>query len=215
MMLVSTARYSDQRTLWPNSGRHVLAQYTDEHLVVYQAYRPSIAEYAVAHQRFGGEFSFSRMSWIKPGFLWMMYRSGWATKQDQEVVLALFVQRSAFVSILEQAVPSTFWSGSYPSEADWKGAVSRSDVRLQWDPDHEPTGGPLPRRAIQIGVRGAVLRSLMTEWLLGIEDLTEFVAEQRGRIANDPGGLVTPEERVFPVPYELASRIGVERAPGG
>lgn len=213
-MLVSTARYCDQRTLWPKAGRHILAQYTDEHLVVYQAYRPSIAAYAVAHQRFGGEFSFSRMSWIKPGFLWMMYRSGWATKQDQEVVLALFVRRAAFVSIQEQAVPSTFWPGSYPSETDWKRAVARSDVRLQWDPDHGPGGGPLPRRAIQIGVRGAVLRSLMTEWLLGIEDLTEFVAEQRGKIASDPGALVTPEERVFPVPNELASRIGVEREPG-
>ncbi|MFT5999906.1 MAG: hypothetical protein ACI81P_002365 [Neolewinella sp.] len=39
----------------------------------------------MAHQQLGGPaFSYQRMSWIKPNFLWMMYRCGWAKKQDQE-----------------------------------------------------------------------------------------------------------------------------------
>src|SRR5439155_1072965 len=81
--------YRDQVARWPREGRHVLAQCTDDTIVVYQAYRPSITEHAVRHQRFGGgDFSFSRMSWVKPSFLWMMFRSGWATKVGQEVVLA-------------------------------------------------------------------------------------------------------------------------------
>jgi len=25
----------------------------------------------------------NRMTWIKPNFLWMMYRSGWASKKNQ------------------------------------------------------------------------------------------------------------------------------------
>ncbi|MFM7854759.1 MAG: DUF4291 family protein [Flammeovirgaceae bacterium] len=27
--------------------------------------------------------SLNRMTWMKPNFLWMMYRSGWATKHNQ------------------------------------------------------------------------------------------------------------------------------------
>jgi hypothetical protein len=64
--------FQAQSARWPASGRHVLAQYDDESVVVYQAYRPSIGQFAAEHGYFGGEFSLSRMSWIKPNFLWMM-----------------------------------------------------------------------------------------------------------------------------------------------
>ena len=44
--------YSDQEnTVWPKEGRHVLAQYDDDTIVVYQAYCPEIADYAVKHQK--------------------------------------------------------------------------------------------------------------------------------------------------------------------
>jgi hypothetical protein len=31
--------------------------------------------------------------------------------------------------------------------------VARSEVRLQWNPDHDPTGNKLERRALQLGLR--------------------------------------------------------------
>ena len=37
-----------RRALWPGQGNHVLAQFNEEAVVVYQAYRPEIAEYAGA-----------------------------------------------------------------------------------------------------------------------------------------------------------------------
>ena len=80
----------------PADGRHLLAHQDGANVVVYQAYRPEIADHAVAEQRFGGPFSLDRMSWIKPGFLWMMYRSGWATKPGQERVLAIRIPREGF-----------------------------------------------------------------------------------------------------------------------
>ncbi|MBQ1688320.1 MAG: DUF4291 family protein [Lachnospiraceae bacterium] len=40
-----------------------------------------IANEAVAKGAFGSHFSMNRMSWIKPSFLWMMYRCGWGTKE--------------------------------------------------------------------------------------------------------------------------------------
>jgi hypothetical protein len=66
-MRVATESYEAQRSRWPASGRHILAQYDDKTIVVYQAYQRAIAEFAVTHQRFGGpSFSFERMSWVKP-----------------------------------------------------------------------------------------------------------------------------------------------------
>jgi hypothetical protein len=68
--------YLAQRRRWPESGRHILAQFDDESVVVYQAYRPQIGCFAAEHGFFGGAFELDRMSWIMPNFLWMMYRSG-------------------------------------------------------------------------------------------------------------------------------------------
>ena len=96
-MKLECEQYETQDDRWPQSGRHVLAQYDDEIIVVYQAYRPSIANHAVKNQAFGGDFSFNRMSWIKPNFLWMMCRSGWASKPGQEHVLAIRMLRDGFV----------------------------------------------------------------------------------------------------------------------
>jgi hypothetical protein len=49
---------------------------------MYQAYRPSTGAFAIAIDCLGGsDFSFNWMSWTKPNFLWMMYRSGWGTRR--------------------------------------------------------------------------------------------------------------------------------------
>src|SRR5262252_3430645 len=131
MRTLQTAPYQEQCAAWPATGRHVLAQYDDDTVVVYQAYRPSIGRFAAASQHFGGGgFSLSRMSWIKPNFLWMMYRCGWATKDGQEVVLAVWLQRAAFDRILDAAVPSSYDRDAYADRAAWSRAVKTSSVRL-------------------------------------------------------------------------------------
>ena len=73
-MNLRTEPYLVQGARWPTSGRHILAQFDDESVVVYQAYKPAIGQFAAKNGYFGGEWSLSRMSWIKPNFLWMMYR---------------------------------------------------------------------------------------------------------------------------------------------
>ncbi len=195
-----TEHYLRQQRDWPTSGRHILAQYDDAGIVVYQAYRPAIADFAVKHQRFGGEFSYNRMSWIKPNFLWMMFRAGWATKEGQERILAVRLQRAFFDEVLRDAVPSSFDPARHASHDDWKTAVEHSDVRLQWDPDHDPLGRPLERRAVQLGLRGRALRRYGEEALLGIDDITPFVIAQRAHLRDGFAGLVMPRERVYPMP---------------
>ena len=45
------------------------AEFDEEGVYVYQAFRDSIADYALAHGRFGGpDFNPARMTWIKPSF---------------------------------------------------------------------------------------------------------------------------------------------------
>jgi len=200
-MKIPVEPYLAQSRLWPQHGEHVLAHYDDDSVLVYQAYRPSIGRYAIEHGRFGGpDFSFSRMSWIKPNFLWMMFRSGWGAKPGQEVVLGLRVRRPFFESLMRAAVPSTFDPARYDSREAWQAAVADSDVRLQWDPDHAPSGAKLERRAIQLGLRGQALASFARDELLEVIDFTDFVASQRPLAQDGNPALLTPSERVFPHP---------------
>src|SRR5436309_725083 len=178
-MRLVTEPYLSQARRWPASGRHVLAQFDADSVVVYQAFRPEIGHFAAEHGYFGGGFSLDRMSWVKPNFLWMMFRSGWGTKRDQEVTLAVWIERRAFDSLLQEAVHSTFVPEVYGSEAEWRHALACSRVRLQWDPDHDPSGAKVERRAIQLGLRGDVLARYAREWIVRIEDVSAFVAKQR------------------------------------
>jgi hypothetical protein len=209
-MKLLTEPYLAQIARLPKTGRHILARFDDESVIVYQAFRPAIGHFAAPHGYFGGEFSLNRMSWIKPNLLWMMYRCGWASKEGQEVVLAVRLMRTAFDEMLRRAVHSAFLPEVYERQTAWKAAVARSDVRLQWDPDHVPSGARVERRAIQLGLRGEVLAKYAREWLLGIEDVREFVRE-RSRHARSPfDRLITPKEEVYSVTdAEVASRLGV------
>lgn len=203
--------YAAQQRRWPRAGRHVMAQFDDEAVVVYQAYRPAIGHFAATHGYFGGEFSLGRMSWVKPNFLWMMFRSGWGTKEGQEVVLAVWLRRAAFDELLETAVPSTFWAHRYADHAAWQAAVAGSDVRLQWDPDHGPSGTPVERRAVQLGLGGAALRGYAKDWLLGIEDVSERCRAQHARWREGgDAALVMPREDVYPVTPAAAAALGTD-----
>lgn len=213
-MNLQTEPYLTQASIWPDAGRVILANFDDDSIVVYQAYRPEIGHFAVKKGYFGGEFKLTRMSWIKPNFLWMMYRCGWASKEGQEVVLAIRIQRSAFDTILAQAVYSSYKSGLYDSRDVWQQRVANSDVRLQWDPDHAPNGDKMERRAIQLGLRGDTLRNYSREWIVEITDISDFVRGQRGNsISSNYNQLVMPRERVYPVSCdETTQKLGLDHA---
>jgi hypothetical protein len=209
-MNLVTEPYLLQAARWPSSGRRILAQFDDESVIAYQAYRPAIGHFVANSGYFGGEFSLNRMSWIKPNFLWMMYRCGWASKEGQEVVLAVRLKRLAFDEILRMAIHSSFVPEIYENELAWRLALASSHVRLQWDPDHDPSGAPVERRAIQFGLRGEVLAKYSKEWLLGIEDVSKFVREQSEYARSPYDRLITPREEVYPVnDPEVGARLGV------
>ena len=125
---------------------------TPDTIVVYQAFNDGIADYAVENQRFAGApgFSETRMTWIKPNWLWMMYRCGWTTKdRNQTRVLALTMPLSAFNDLVAAATVAA--SDHNPAS---EGAPGRR-IRVQWDPHHKPDGNKvIGSRAIQIGIGG-------------------------------------------------------------
>lgn len=204
--------YALQLQRLPRSGRHILAQFDDQAIVVYQAFRPAIGHWAAEHGRFSGEFSLQRMSWIKTSFLWMMYRSGWATKPGQEVILAVWLQRAGFEAILAEAVPAFYDPALYRDQAERVAAIARSTVRLQWDPDRTPGGGRLGRRAIQLGLRGRTLAQYASEWILHIDDITGFVREQAAHVrpVEAQQELSVPRAEVYrSTSDEVSARIGL------
>lgn len=212
--MLEIENYKKQNEIWPDSGRHILAQFNEDYVIVYQAYRPSIADFAVEHQYFGGDFSFSRMSWIKPNFLWMMYRCGWASKEGQEKVLAVYLRRTFFDSVLSEAYPSA--CPSHLQYDDWKKRIPETNVRLQWDPDHDPFGAPLNRKAIQLGLRNEFLLPFKGEAIIKVEDVTSFVIDQK-QIFDSKGidYLHTPMERIYPVKSEAHKTLGMSAPESG
>ena len=79
-MNLLTEPYLAEFARWPQSGRHSLAQFDADSIIVYQAYRPSIGHWTAEHGAFGGGgFNFERMSWVRPNFLWAISQTGGST----------------------------------------------------------------------------------------------------------------------------------------
>lgn len=208
-MKLKTERYEEQLRRLPATGKQIIAARDEENIIVYQAFNPSIAAYAVRHQQFGGpDYSFSRMSWIKPGFLWMMYRSGWAQKPQQEKILALTLPIVHLTTILEQATISSFDPALFSSQEAWKQQLDKTEVRLQWDPDHDPWGRKQERKAIQLGMKGDILKLFCTVWVKRIEDVTPFVETQYQQVLNT-GSIVVPLEEIIMTNPEIENKIGI------
>jgi hypothetical protein len=212
-MNIITEFYTQGQEQWPKTGQHILAHQTSGQIVVYQAYKKSIANFAVANQFLGGPaYSYNRMSWIKPNFLWMMYRCGWAAKENQESVLALWIDKADFESILNEAVMSSFNPQYHENHEQWRADLEQKAVRMQWDPDHDPYGNKQERRAIQLGLKDDVLKNFGKNQIRKIEDVTEFVKEQKQQLdAGKLNELQVPVERVYLTGNEgLNKRIGLD-----
>lgn len=159
--------------------RQIRAAHTEATVTAYQAYGPQIAEPTLLHGRFPASWSRSRMTWIKPSFLWMMYRSGWATKPGQERVLALEISRAGFDQALGQACPSHYDRSVHADRAEWAARLRDSPVRVQWDPERDLDLRPLPYRSLQLGLSGQATRDYADVWLRSVRDVTPLAHRVR------------------------------------
>ncbi|PWW77285.1 hypothetical protein C7212DRAFT_185360 [Tuber magnatum] len=183
--------------------RQIRAQYTDTTITLYQAYHPSIALPAVANQSLlsSPSFQLTRMTWIKPSWNWMMYRSGYAAKSaHQSHILALTMPREAFEHVLSL--------GRLAGEGD---------VRIQWDPERSVSIGRLEHRSIQIGIGRGIIEKWAGELVVGIEDVTELARRIGGLVDEgrvEEAEALRPVERVYPVPEELRRVLGMDLEDG-
>jgi hypothetical protein len=177
------------------------AAYDERLITVYQAYNPQIADAALAAGAFVPPFSRTRMTWIKPSFLWMMHRSSWATAPGQERVLAIGIRRDGFDWAVDNACLSAYDAKAHASHDEWRRQLKASPVRVQWDPDRDVRMRVLPRRAIQIGLTGEALRRYVDEWTQEITDVTALAHEIRDLVRAgqvDRAEALRPKEKPYP-----------------
>ncbi|MYT68766.1 MULTISPECIES: DUF4291 domain-containing protein [unclassified Streptomyces] len=183
--------------------RHeIRAAYTESTITVYQAYAPGIGLPAARDGRFPALWKRDRMTWIKPSFLWMMYRCGWAEKPGQEVVLAVEISREGFEWALRHACLSSYTREVHDDQASWKRELKRSPARVQWDPERDLSLRPLAHRSLQLGLSGAAVPLYADEWTVGITDVTALAREVRAAVGDgdeERAARLLPAERPYPV----------------
>ncbi|MET9732464.1 DUF4291 domain-containing protein [Streptomyces sp. NPDC006458] len=187
-------------------GFQVRARHTDTTITVYQAYRPGIGRPAARDGRFPSSWKRDRMTWIKPSFLWMMYRCGWGVKEGQETVLAVEITRDGFEWALRNACLSHYVPGLYADQAAWKRQLQRSPARVQWDPERDLRLRPLPYRSLQLGLAGEATERYADEWIVGIRDVTPLATEIHDLVRAGElraAAALLPRER----PYELSDEL--------
>ena len=185
-------------------ARQIRSIHDEATVTVYQAYSASIALPALDAQTFVAPFKTDRMTWIKPSFLWMMYRCGWGTKPGQDHVLAIKITRSGFEEALASACLSHYDPEVYTSLEEWRARKATSPVRVQWDPERDVDLNPLPWRSLQVGLSGPAVHNYLHHWIVSIDDITPYAHSLRH--ATDPSRL--PNEQPYPLPGPVARVIG-------
>ncbi|MBO1334725.1 DUF4291 domain-containing protein [Streptomyces sp. VRA16 Mangrove soil] len=179
----------------------IRAAYTDSVVTVYQAYSPAIGLPAARDGRFPDVWKRDRMTWIKPSFLWMMYRCGWATKTGQEVVLAVDIRREGFEWALRHACLSSYTRGLHTDQASWKRELKRAPARVQWDPERDLRLRPLSYRSLQLGLSGEAARRYADEWTVAVRDVTPLARKTHAAVAAgdlEGAARLLPAERPYP-----------------
>ncbi len=180
--------------------QEIRAVYTEDTIRIYQAYNKAIALPAVEAQTFVAPFKVERMTWIKPSFLWMMYRSGWAQKEGQEHILAIDIKREGFEWALQHASLSHFDKNIHASREEWKEEMMASPVRIQWDPERDIFHQPLEYRSLQIGLSKRAVYKYVNEWIVAITDITDYCKDMHQKVKERKLDLVEellPNEKLY------------------
>jgi hypothetical protein len=181
--------------------RQIRAHYDDTTITVYQAYSAAIGDAAVKEQKLSAspDFSYGRMTWIKPSWAWMCYRADYSYKDPRQArILAINIKHEHFIELLSHAYVG-------------HGAASGEEVRVQWDPERTVRLGKLEYRSIQIGIGRQLSQKWVEKWIVSIEDVTERARELKRVVDEDKSiglerlveiGLV-PVERPYAVPENI------------
>ncbi|GAA3077100.1 DUF4291 domain-containing protein [Streptomyces olivoverticillatus] len=194
----------------PEPQHRIRALHSASTVTVYQAYTPAIGLPAARDGRFPGMWKRDRMTWIKPSFLWMMYRCGWGAKEGQETVLAVEISREGFEWALRHACLSHYDPAVHPDQQTWKQQLKEAPARVQWDPERDLQLQPLPYRSLQLGLTGEAARKYADEWTTGITDVTGLAHEVHALVRAgklEEAARLLPEERPYPAGDALLAHL--------
>ncbi|PZG23809.1 DUF4291 domain-containing protein [Micromonospora craterilacus] len=194
--------------------RQVRARYSADTITVYQAYPPQIALPAVSAGRFVAPFKRDRMTWIKPSFLWMMYRCGWATKPGQERVLSIDITREGFEWALARACLSHYDRDLHGDKTTWTRQLKTRPVRVQWDPERSLRMHALPHRSLQVGLSAGAVDRYVDDWIVAVEDITPTVQRARDLLRRgdeQAAAAQLPLEHAYPLPEQIV--VGLNASP--
>lgn len=211
---IGTFVTDNQTIMYSTSDKcHIRAEYDERTISVYQAFSPSIADPAMKAQKLVSPFSYDRMTWIKPSFLWLMYRSNWATSAGMERILKIRIQRKNWDAALEEAVLTTPELHVYPDAKKWRVLLDRSRVRVQWDPERDIMNNRMEYKSIQVGITKHLCEEYGKKWIVSIEDCTDLARKIRSLL--DQGKIegarkLLPEERLYPANDRIRSALGID-----
>jgi Domain of unknown function (DUF4291) len=196
-----------------NAETHeIRATFDAQTITVYQAYDPAIANPALQQQKLVPPFLYGRMTWIKPSFLWMMYRSDWARSAGQTRILGIQILRKNWDAALTEAVLSTPEPDIYPDAKAWRAALTRSRVRVQWDPERSLRTQKLPYRSIQVGIGAALSEEYATKWITSITDMTPLVHRIQALVQahrHDEAEALLPKIEIYPATEAMKRALGM------
>lgn len=181
--------------------KEIRAIYTEDTIRVYQAYSDEIANSALENGNFiSPPFKMERMTWIKPSFLWMMYRAGWGKKdENQKRILAIDISREGFEWALEHSLLSRDAS-KYKDKKEWLKVKKATPVRIQWDPERNLLLEPLEYRSIQIGLSNEAINLYVNNWIEKITEVTHLASEIHNLIENneiEEAQKLLPKEKTY------------------
>lgn len=195
----------------PRKLREVWARQDDMNLVVYQAFGPEIALPALREQKLIAPFSLSRMTWVKPSFLWACYRSEWATAKQQQRLLAITLAKSIFFNCLDDACLSHFEPEVHKTSEVWSEQLRTSACRIQWDPERDVNMVRMEYRSLQLGIGSSLSKQYAESWITCVEDVTALAHQIRDLIRTGQSyeaSKLLPKEQLLSLPRHAAERIG-------
>jgi hypothetical protein len=198
------------------STYEIRADFDQSTIIVYQAYRSEIAIPALKANKFVAPFSLNRMTWIKPSFLWLMERSNWGRKSEQEYILAVRISRAGWEDALSKAVLTSPKKSVYRDYDDWRHQLDDALVHVQWDPERSIRGASLDYYSIQVGLSRQIISKYVDGWTIEIRDYTPTVRKMyallhSGQVEKAKRHL--PIERIYPIDEKIGKRIGMFGGP--
>lgn len=150
----------------------IRATYDDQNIAIYAAFSSSIADVALKSQKLLAPFYYTRMTWIKPSFLWLMYRSEWGQRAGMERILQIWIKRSEWEKALKEAILTTPEAHVYNDAKKWRKQLDKSRIRVQWDPERAINNEKLSYKSIQVGITAELCENYAKNWITKIEDFT-------------------------------------------